>query len=359
MSPRRASDFGFRIEDMIGSDAKRRDGASIGLCIVLIAAFTAGCFCSAQLPPQPAYTIDVAPLLVGGTTGSGSLAFLSDHVLAIGFCLKTACSIEAFDLSGSWPHSLSGIRIVDRYRQIKRARDGGLLLTGITREGVRACLHFDPNLRTPKGTSETRAELEQCEEPPAGSGRLVAMSDNAAAFLEHRFIRIQNMRGEILGKFRVNIPDNEVPTVHLLGDDRILIQRGGRPEIRDYNGRIVRELAKPDNGHGRYVAASADGMRLLYDVLTRHVSSAETVKEDLLLLPTAGMEADDFVPNGELVRVIEAGSGDKCFEWRPSIDLPIQLFEHSAIDPSGHLVAIIPSRVVNIFKLPDGCDRIE
>lgn len=335
----------------------RRNAKLNGFVFVLVVVLITSFRCSAQTRARPLYTIDLMPLLMGGTSGSSSVAFLSDHVLVFGSCFKNACSIETDDLSGAEPHALSGIRIVDRYRQIKRARDGGVLLTGIVKKGVRGCLHFDLNLTTPKTTPGTTGDLENCEELPPGTGRIVARSDSAVAFLQHGVIRIENMQGKNLGTFTVSIPDNEVPTAHLLGTDRILIQRSGQPEIRDFSGRVLSKFKKPDSGYGRYVAASSDGTRLLYDVLTRHVGFTQTMKEDLLLLPSMGMEADGFAPNGELVRVIDAGSGNNCFEWRTSGGLPIQLYEHSAIDPSGHFVAIIANRFMSIFKLPDRCDR--
>ncbi len=345
--------FWVKNRSMLRSCAIRRDAELSMLCLALVAALSASLVYSAQMPPEPAYTIDATPLTMGGATGSGSLTFISDHILAVGFCFKDECSIGTVDLSGPEPHSLSNVRMVDRFRQIKRARDGGVLLSGITRHAVRDCLHFDPNLRTPLGTSGTTQGLEKCDELPAGSGHLVATSDRAVAFLEHGVIRIESMQSKILGTFRVKIPDNEVPTVHLLGNDRILIQRNGRPEIRDYNGKLLRTLEKPDSGYGRYMATSSDGMRLLYDILTRHVGFAQTVKEDLLLLPSMGFEVDGFVANGELVRVIDAGSGNTCFEWHTSGDLPISPDQHSAIDPSGHFVAIFGHQFINVFKLPD------
>jgi hypothetical protein len=37
--------------------------------------------------------------------------------------------------------------------------------------------------------------------------------------------------------------------------------------------------------------------------------------EDALVAPSAGLSTDGSVPNGEMVRVIDTGSGTQCFEW--------------------------------------------
>jgi len=100
---------------------------------------------------------------------------------------------------------------------------------------------------------------------------------------------------------------------------------------------------------------STDGSRLLYDSFTRRVGPAQAIKEDALVVPTIGMSADGYVPNGEVVRVTDTGSGKRCFEWYGKENLLSPFEDHADIDPSGRLVAIMTQGTLAVFKLPDAC----
>jgi hypothetical protein len=100
---------------------------------------------------------------------------------------------------------------------------------------------------------------------------------------------------------------------------------------------------------------SEDGARVLFDRITRHVGLAQRIEEDALILPSMGMSTDGDSPNGELVSVVDTGSGKQCFEWQIKDEFIDELSRHADIDPSGRLVAIISRGTLGIYRLPDIC----
>ena len=179
-------------------------------------------------------------------------------------------------------------------------------------------------------------------------------SDDAVALLDQDAVRIEDMKGGILGSFQAGVSANAIPGTKLLGLNRLWFQSGGHPEIRDFSGKTFLKLNKED-GWGFRMGQSTDGTRLLYDRYTRHVGLAQSLKEDALGLATMGMSADSQRSNGELVRVIDTTSGKQCFEWDSKTDLLVEGGYHADIDPSGKLVAILTQTNLSVYKLPEVC----
>jgi hypothetical protein len=187
-----------------------------------------------------------------------------------------------------------------------------------------------------------------------GEGRLMAHTTGLAAYLDHGALQIRSIEGRLLGSFEVSSRSSST-AFSFLGQDRLLSKEGGEPEIRDFNGKVLRRLKKPDRALGERTKQSEDGSRLLYDSFTRSAGPAQTIGEGALAVATHGLSTDGDVPNGEVVRVIDTGNGKSCFEWSGREMLLPPFVDHADIDPSGRLVAIMTTGAVAIFRLADTC----
>lgn len=330
------------------------------LCIVILVVAFAVASTAQDVPPRPIYTIDLSSLVPQDTTSfQGTVAFLGNQTLAVSICGKVGCNLATFDYADGKIRQIAQVHEVEHSRSILRASDGGVLLTAVRRGKENGVVHFSSDLRSSQWTPTVPGVSTAGEKIPNGNGRLLAHSAIAAAYLDQGIVRIQGMDGRLLGSFVAGIPsDKFIPAALFLGSDRLWFQRSGTPEIRDFNGKVLLKLDKPDGWGGR-MGKSDDGTRLMYDRYTRHVGLAQTIMEGALVLPTMGMSTDGDVPNGEMVSVIDTESGKRCFEWNGKEKLlPIGGY-HADIDPSGRLVAIMTQGSLAIYRLPDSCSGRE
>ena len=301
---------------------------------------------------RPLYVIPLSLLGQDGGTPytNGTVAFLSDHTFVAGICSRASCNLQTFDISGGSPRQIAQVNGIDHYNAISRSSDGGVLLTGIVRERQRGAILFDAGLHTPRWIPKIPNSSAIGEKIVEGQGKLLAHTTNLAAYWDHGTVQIQNVEGRIVGSFEVG--GNHIPVVSFLGQDRVLFKDS---EIRDFHGKVLRKLKMPGRSLGWKTRQTGDGSRVLYDSFTRRVGLAQTIKEDALLVPTMGMEADGWVPNGEVVRVTDTRSGKQCFEWYGRENLLPPFEDHADVDPTGRLVAIMTQGTLALYKLPDAC----
>jgi hypothetical protein len=330
-------------------------------CLPSILIFVAVCVVSPSAqegPPRPLYTIDLSSLEPerSASLANGSVTFLTDHTLVVGMCFKAQCNLQTFELSGGGPRQIGQANDIDRYHAIFRSGDGGVVLGGVTRTREKGAVLLDPGLHTSRWIPKSPRASVLGEKIAEGQGRLLAHTTSLAAYVDHGTLRIQSIDGKLLGSFGGD-PSVEHSTapISFLGQDRILFKGSRRPEIRDFNGKVLRKLEKPDRALGEITKQSEDGARLLYDSFTRRVRPAQTIKEDALVAATHGLSSDGDVPNGEVVRVIDTGSGRPCFEWYGKEKLLPPFGDHADVDPSGRLVAIMTEGTLAIFGLPVTC----
>jgi len=310
----------------------------------------------AQETPHPAYTIDLSSLVPEGATpnANGSVAFLTDKVVAVGICYKAVCNLQTFDLADGSPRQLGQRNGVERFHAILRSGDGGLLLAGVTKQGGKGAILFDQRLTTSQWIPAVPGVSVRGEKIPEGQGRLLAHTDDLAAYLDQSTIRIKNASGNLLGSFETGLSKGKPsPTVVFLGKDRILYDSGASPEVRDFKGAVLRKVEKPRKALGERIKQSQDGALLLYDSFTRRVGAAQTVLEDAMVVPSMGMSTDGDVPNGETVQVVNTGSGKACFEWYGGEKLLPPFVDHADITPSGQLVAIMTQGTLAIFHVAE------
>jgi hypothetical protein len=266
-----------------------------------------------------------------------------------------ACNLQTFDVSGGSPRQIGQMNDADNYRGISRSGDGGVLLGGVVRRRVRGAVLLDQGLQSSRWIPKVPGYSALGEKIAEGQGRLLAHTSNVAAYWDHGTVRIQSIDGKLLGSFVVD-SEKSSPAISFLGQDRVLFEEGvGGLEIRDFSGKVLRKLKKPNRALGEKTKQSEDGSRLLYDSFTRRVGPTQTIKEDALAVATHGLSTDGDVPNGEVVRVIDTGSGRSCFEWYGKEKLLPAFGDHADVDPSGRLVAIMTQGTLTIFRLPDAC----
>ena len=231
--------------------------------------------------------------------------------------------------------------------------DGGVVLTRVRRGEQIGVVRLSPDLKASQWIPRVPGVSPRGENIPEGQGHLLASATNVAAYFDQGTVRIEGCDGKLLGSFDAGSSGRKsIPLLRFLGQDRLLFQGGGRLEVRDYSGKVLRRLSALEHGWGDRIAQSADGNRLLSDSLTRHVGLAQSIKEKALVLPTMGMSADGEVPNGEIVRVVDTASGRLCFEWEGGATFLPRFGSHADIDPSGRLVAIVTQETLAMYRLP-------
>jgi hypothetical protein len=330
-------------------------GRALTVFVTVISILIGMARCAASLAaqePSPLYVIDLSSLVPegAGSHSYGAVTFLTDHTLVVGMCFG-GCNLRTFDVSGGSPRQIGQINDADDCRGISRSGDGGILLEGVVRRREKGAVLLDEGLHSSRWIPKVPGYSALGEKIAEGQGRLLAHTSNVAAYWGQGTVRIHGIDGKLLGSFEVG--GRSSPAIGFLGQDRILFEDGGGGlEIRDFSGKVLRKLKKPDWALRERKRQSADGSRLLYDSFTRRVGPAQTVKEDALAVATHGLSTDGDVPNGEVVRVIDTGSGKPCFEWYGKEKLLPPFGDHADVDPSGRLVAIMTQGTLAIFRLP-------
>jgi hypothetical protein len=334
-------------------------GRALAVLVTAISILIGMACCAASLSAQevsPLYVIDLSSLVPEEATShaNGTVAFLTDHTLVVGMCFRAICNLQTFDVSGGSPRQIGQMNDVDRYHAILRSGDGRVLLGGVVRRRERGAVLLDQGLQTSRWIPKVSGYSALGEKIAEGQGRLLAHTSNVAAYWDHGTVRIQSIDGKLLGSFEVG--GRSSPAIGFLGQSRVLFEDGdGGQQIRDFNGKVLRKLKKPDRALGEKTKQSEDGSRLLYDSFTRRVGTAQTIREDALAAATLGLSTDGDVPNGEVVRVIDTGNGKPCFEWYGQEKLLPPFGDHADVDPSGRLIAIMTQRTIAIFRLPETC----
>jgi hypothetical protein len=336
-----------------------------------------------EAPPHPLYTVDVSQLVSKelDIVPTGTLTFLTEHTLAVSLCRNLRCYLETLDLEGDNPRTIARSDEFQNYSALFPFPDGRLILNQVQIGGKRAAILLDSDLRAPvlipKATGvrqpfiSTTGKTFVKQSPNnwvayrmgrpsqrirAGTGLVLSVSDEAVAYLDHGSVEIEGMDGKFLGSFTA--PSSIVPIIRIvpmvrfLGNDRLWYESGSHIGILDFNGKTLLTLDRPD-GWGVRIGQSSDGNRLLFDRYTRHVPLTQRIEE--VAIAAAIGDGPEQKPNGEMVRVIDTGSGKSCFEWNSGTNLLVLGDLHADIDPSGQLVAIMTRTTLNVYKLPESC----
>jgi len=329
--------------------------AKVGFLLAILTLTTFLTASSAAQEAPPLFVIELSSLVPegGASYANGTVTFLGDHTLAAGICFRTSCNLQTFDISGGSPRRIGEVNGIDRYHALFRSSDGGVLLGGVVRRREWGALLLDQSLQTSRWIPKVPGFSAFGQKIAEGQGRLLTHTTDLAAYLDHGILRIQSIDGKLVGSFEVG--EKSRPAINFLGQDRILFEESGGTEIRDFNGKVLLKVQKPDRALGEWTKQSEDGSRLLYDSFTRRVGPTQTIREDDLAVATHGLSTDGDVPNGEDVRVIDTGSGKACFEWYGKENLLPPFLDHADINPSGRLVAIMTQGSLAVFKLPDAC----
>ena len=338
---------------VVAGSASNPHGSSLQLFAVTSSQVPTG----SASPQEPLYKIDLSALdsSMDRPYVQGAIVFLTDQTLAVSMCGKAGCNLATFDFASGNARQVGVINDAPRFRAILRGRDRGVVLSGVRRGGQMGQVLLDPDLHASQWIPRVPGVSPTGEEIPEGQGRLLGHTGNVAAYLDQGTVRIQGLKGKLLGSFDAGSSEKLIPLFCFLGQDRLLFKGAGGLAVRDYNGKVLRTLRGQEQGWGVRIAHSEDGNRLLFDSLTRHVGLVQSMKEKALVLPTMGMSADGEVPNGEMVRVIDTGSGRQCFEWKGKTTLLPLFGSHADIDPSGRLVAIVTHETLAIYRLPGEC----
>jgi hypothetical protein len=326
--------------------------------------------------PQPLYTTDISDLIPSGKNiyVTGSLAFLSDKTLAVVMCSNVGCNIETFEIEDTKVRTVARQDALGRFSDLFRAPTGGVVLTLPGPETVLLDWRLDRSRTIPKTwlspatISDTGAmfvqsvgkkwQIFKIEEPTipirSGTGEPVSVSDERIAYIEEGILKIDTVDGRHLGSFRAAKPSEANPHVQFLGKDRLWFDDAKKPQIRDFNGKILLSFKKTD-GWGFRTGRSADGSRVVLDLHTRHVPLMQNVKETTVLFLSFGMGVGDESDNGETVRVVDTNTGKLCFEWKSRPDFLSGGDYHADLEPSGHRVAIMTRTSLSIFELPSTC----
>lgn len=335
----------------------------------------------AQTTPSVLYAIDLSSLVPKGKQIYlvGSLAFLTDNRLALSVCSNSGCNLEMMDLQGEKPRLIARSDKFQNYRGLFRAPGGGVVLDHVRTEDWQGAVLLDADLKSahliPKikildfhisTTGGTFVEqlnrnlwgAYKMGRPPlsirTGVGRVLSVSDNAVVYVNDGDVHVEGLEGKSLGSFQINRRSEHLLRVHILGHDRLWFATGSRVELRGFDGRVLRKLDSED-GWGFREGQTSDGSRLLYDRYTRHVSTAQRIKEDATAIATMGMGVGDEEANGEKVRVIDTANGKQCFEWESTTGILLAGDYHADIDPSGQLVAIMTRSDLKVYRLPKDC----
>ena len=351
------------------------------LCLGILIAVAGPTVLCAQTKPSALYTVDLSSLVPKGKQIylGGSLVFLTDNTLALSMCSNAGCNLETMDLQGEKPRLIARSDEFENYSGIFRAPGGGVVLDYVLTEDRQGAVLLDADLKSayliPKIkildsyisiTGETFVEqlngnlwaVYKMGRPPlsirTGIGRVLSVSDDAVVYVHDGDVHVESLGGKSLGSFQTNRHSERLLSAHILGHDRLWFGTGSRVELRGFDGRLLRKLDRED-GWGFREGKTSDGSRLLYDRYTRHVSTAQRIKEDAVAIATIGMGVGDEEANGEKVRVIDTTSGKQCFEWESTTGILVAGGYHADIDPAGQFVAIMTRSELRIFRLPKDC----
>ena len=307
----------------------------------------------------------------------GAVTFLSDHKLAVVTC-NFGCELSVIELADGKLRGVAEPLRLDSPVSIYRALNEGVIVQPKWLDHA-VLFECDLEKRSPlssgyifdwavSATGQTFGEESKptgwiaykTALPPAriraGDGTLLSISDDAVVYQLDSTIRVEDMQGKLLGSFQAK-PERNCPSrAKILGKNRLWFSfcGGKREDIRDFDGRILHQLAASD-GWGYRLGQSVDGSRLLFDKYTRHIGFFKSAGEVAVALGTLGVGVADQVADGEMVRVIDTRNGTVCFEWHGTSERLPEGGYHADIDPSGRYVAIATKTAVTVYEIPTSC----
>jgi hypothetical protein len=342
------------------------------LIVLVSAALTVGSRAQTGVGPTTSVLAQKSIIVSDGT-----VIFLSDHKLAVVTC-NFGCELSVLELADGKLDEVAESRRLESPVSIYRASNEGVIVQPKSsdhavlferdlemRSPLSSGYIFDWTVSTtgqmfgenskPRGWTAYKTAL-----PPIrvreGDGTLLSISDDAVVYQLESSIRVEDMQGRMLGSFQVG-PERGCPSrVKILGKNRLWYSLcgGKREDIRDFDGRILRQLAASD-GWGYRLGQSVDGSRLLFDKYTRHIGFFKSAGEVAVALSTLGLGVADQAADGEMVRVIDTRNGTVCFEWRGTSDRLPEGGYHADIDPSGRYVAIATKTAITVYDMPTSC----
>ncbi len=86
----------------------------------------------AQEVPAPLYTVDLSKLISQelDINATGTLAFLTEHTLAVSMCRNLRCNLETLDLDGGRPRAIAKTDEVQNYSVLFRGPEGRVIMKG-------------------------------------------------------------------------------------------------------------------------------------------------------------------------------------------------------------------------------------
>lgn len=187
-------------------------------------------------------------------------------------------------------------------------------------------------------------------------GDLEAIADDSVVIRDHDMMRVETMKGALIGAFKVK-PKNKCATeLQSAGQGKLFIRSCFHDQIIDMNGKELTRLKSPD-GWGIGTRESADGRRILYDRYIRVIPALQRFGEVFAAVATLGVGAVDEVDTGEAVRVVDTATGKRCFDWKDPKHLAGTGTYHADISPSGGLVAVVSMNTLHLYRLPDNCSK--
>lgn len=323
-------------------------------------------------------TYDLSQLPVGNKTSSAvSMAFLSETSIAIVLCPNApdGCSISLLRRDETGLRRYASALHLRRARAIYASNNGQILITPFA--GSPATL-LSPDLSTAQDlpriflasqSGNTGAEfmkggwkLYRINSKPElvreGKGSLRSLSDEAVVFQDGNFMRVESLSGDRLGSFPMKPEAKCYNQAHLLSTNKLYLADCKKTRVVDFDGKQRAEL-RPPPGWRADQSWSRNGERILFHNFDRKISILRNAGEIALAIGSLGMGVADEQDNREEVMVLDATTGNSCFDWKRSFPEGTTVLERdAAISPSGEFVAIAASGTLSLYHLPQACTGV-
>jgi hypothetical protein len=329
--------------------------------------------------PTPFAVFDTSSMHSDWILG-GTLAFLTDNLIAVGFDSASPARVQILKLQGDDLHPIAQAPEPTTFRRLLKGPGEEVFLDHVYAEKIDGAIELDSSLHkvqvlnktwlgldyvSPSGgtfvvqASEDHWIAYKTSTPPtpicAGPGWALSVKDDRIAYTAGGTLYIGDMKGSPLGSFATGRSQAGKTTgeATLLSPGRILFETAqGRFEVRDYEGKTIFRLTGA-KGWGEDHKASFDGSRVVFDIPSRHLGVGRAIGESVMGVLTLGFSADGDGPNRESVIVYDVATGRRCFEWEGALDLISG--NHADISPSGDNVAVLTSSHLMLFHLPTHC----
>ena len=325
---------------------------------------------SFSLPPQPLATLDLSRSSspkVDGRLSIMNLAFLSNSLIAVSFCLATReCSLLLVHWEDGKLRVLAQSLESLPSKSIHLTSFGQILTTPFGKSP--AILYSSdlsritqlPPLHYASQSGDTVAEPTEAgwelfhldsrlKLIRKGVGHVQSVSNEAVVTRDGDVIRTETLQGNLLGSFKVT--PKCFYEAQLAGDDRLIVSDCKMIRFVDFNGMERSRLSVP-KGWG-YASSSANGKRVLFNYFSRKVSVLRSAGEIVTAVETLGMGIGDEMDNRQEVEVADVATGKFCFDLRRSFAENSESASQNAdLSPSGQFAAIVVGGVISIYQLP-------